>query len=589
MSHGQLCCQGLSSNPVTRPNPQTDESRGADCVGLCLSFEKLSCLGWILQRDCTTVRLRVIRRDKTCPHFQNLYPEVCAVLTGEFAWSSSPTSCRFVSRKNMWCVEEIGNMGELVRSEEYKSFRSSVPQRKVGVTDLFAFANWVQARQQHFAPLLHLCDCSNFSLADHCWRWWRESLDSVRRRAEDDPVSNRFPSPSQWESWRVLQTNYRSFNSWIQSYSGECHDYHSTLVTKSETSVDWEGTIKLLNLRKFALSLQVEYPVYWNLKEFAEGLRKLLDHLNLDKVERSFWLSVCGLLAEYVLTRLCWEKTQDWLDVSVFRCICLVLRWVGTSAKSSLNTLTPHLEFTHWCCATRLSTPLFFNKLALPQRECFQGPKKDKTISDYELQAVKVGMFPVQSQPIMTCRSQVLAYASDYVEENGDGKLRQRLRGHWNSRLDRLHGHFSECSVFPQQNLVFWIESPHSVLTSYDSLSSLTVWANRNLPRASLWTAWTPTSNRRSSPTLISPSSTWVSLKRRRLVSSWVRSHSRLCNTRSTYSGKQGTKWDRSGAGVSFRCRLRQSSQKLNVWTFAIFPAGQRWVCLIAVGEGGDV
>lgn len=31
-------------------------------------------------------------------------------------------------------------------------------------------------------------------------------------------------------------------------------------------------------------SPQLQYPVYWDLLEFCDGFRKLLDHLHLDKV-----------------------------------------------------------------------------------------------------------------------------------------------------------------------------------------------------------------------------------------------------------------------------------------------------------------
>ena len=30
--------------------------------------------------------------------------------------------------------------------------------------------------------------------------------------------------------------------------------------------------------------LQLDYPVYWTMKEFCEGLKRLLDNLQLDKV-----------------------------------------------------------------------------------------------------------------------------------------------------------------------------------------------------------------------------------------------------------------------------------------------------------------
>lgn len=33
---------------------------------------------------------------------------------------------------------------------------------------------------------------------------------------------------------------------------------------------------------------QLQYPVYWDLLEFCDGFRKLLDHLQLDKVPAWF-------------------------------------------------------------------------------------------------------------------------------------------------------------------------------------------------------------------------------------------------------------------------------------------------------------
>ncbi|KAK6188833.1 hypothetical protein SNE40_004931 [Patella caerulea] len=43
--------------------------------------------------------------------------------------------------------------------------------------------------------------------------------------------------------------------------------------------------------------ISVEYPVYWTMKEFCEGFRKLLDHLQLDKVH-IFGASLGGFLAQ---------------------------------------------------------------------------------------------------------------------------------------------------------------------------------------------------------------------------------------------------------------------------------------------------
>ncbi|XP_035827852.1 maspardin isoform X2 [Aplysia californica] len=41
----------------------------------------------------------------------------------------------------------------------------------------------------------------------------------------------------------------------------------------------------------------IEYPIYWTMKEFVEGFRKLLDHLSLDKVH-IFGASLGGFLAQ---------------------------------------------------------------------------------------------------------------------------------------------------------------------------------------------------------------------------------------------------------------------------------------------------
>ena len=68
----------------------------------------------------------------------------------------------------------------------------------------------------------------------------------------------------------------------------------------------WNNLLSFLNYCKYSYHLpisirnplQVEYPVYWNLKEFSEGFRKLLDHLNLDKASCDLiycYLGVCNI------------------------------------------------------------------------------------------------------------------------------------------------------------------------------------------------------------------------------------------------------------------------------------------------------
>ncbi|MEQ2234277.1 Maspardin, partial [Ilyodon furcidens] len=46
--------------------------------------------------------------------------------------------------------------------------------------------------------------------------------------------------------------------------------------------------------------ISLQYPVYWDLMEFCDGFRKLLDHLQLDKVQvcpfRSLNTHLCSLM-----------------------------------------------------------------------------------------------------------------------------------------------------------------------------------------------------------------------------------------------------------------------------------------------------
>ena len=42
----------------------------------------------------------------------------------------------------------------------------------------------------------------------------------------------------------------------------------------------------------------MEYPVYWTMREFCEGFKRLLDHLQLDKV------STCNVLLKYEIRRV---------------------------------------------------------------------------------------------------------------------------------------------------------------------------------------------------------------------------------------------------------------------------------------------
>lgn len=63
------------------------------------------------------------------------------------------------------------------------------------------------------------------------------------------------------------------------------------------------GTADVFYKQVLALSavgfrvISVEYPVYWTMREFCEGFRKLLDHLQLDKIH-IFGTSLGGFLAQ---------------------------------------------------------------------------------------------------------------------------------------------------------------------------------------------------------------------------------------------------------------------------------------------------
>lgn len=92
------------------------------------------------------------------------------------------------------------------------------------------------------------------------------------------------------------------FHSSIKSFHA-CR-FHINVV--NIPSKYWNNLLSFLNHCKYSYHLpisiraplQVEYPVYWNLKEFSEGFRKLLDHLNLDKASCDLihcYLGACSI------------------------------------------------------------------------------------------------------------------------------------------------------------------------------------------------------------------------------------------------------------------------------------------------------
>lgn len=65
--------------------------------------------------------------------------------------------------------------------------------------------------------------------------------------------------------------------------AGATESSQSVWVFKRLISTVWSMYGTCSNLR-YLLSFQLQYPVYWDLMEFCDGFRKLLDHLQLDKV-----------------------------------------------------------------------------------------------------------------------------------------------------------------------------------------------------------------------------------------------------------------------------------------------------------------
>ena len=51
-----------------------------------------------------------------------------------------------------------------------------------------------------------------------------------------------------------------------------------------------KGEITFIECYLFFINFQVDYPVYWTLKEICDGFQKLLDHLQLDKA--SIWYQI---------------------------------------------------------------------------------------------------------------------------------------------------------------------------------------------------------------------------------------------------------------------------------------------------------
>ena len=77
--------------------------------------------------------------------------------------------------------------------------------------------------------------------------------------------------------------------------------------------------------------VQVEYPVYWNMREFCEGFKRLLDALQLDKVSHMFYSHIyCEII-----------NIQDVLNHAPFMCACYIyiLYVIECELKTSLNIL----------------------------------------------------------------------------------------------------------------------------------------------------------------------------------------------------------------------------------------------------------
>ncbi|KAK3601460.1 hypothetical protein CHS0354_033594 [Potamilus streckersoni] len=116
-------------------------------------------------------------------------------------------------------------MGDLQKSQDYQSFRSSVPQKKLIVDD-------------------------------------------------DDK--------KEWKLYDAGPRNVRCPIVCLPPASGTADVFFKQILALSS---------------KGYRVISVEYPVYWTMKEFLEGFRKLLDHLQIDKVH-IFGASLGGFLAQ---------------------------------------------------------------------------------------------------------------------------------------------------------------------------------------------------------------------------------------------------------------------------------------------------
>ena len=111
---------------------------------------------------------------------------------------------------------------------------------------------------------------------------------------------------------------------------------------------------------------QLEYPVYWTLKEWCEGFRKLLDHMQLDKVHSrdhfvyapSQWETTlqCNVVSHWLGALTKWSL---YIDISCSQ----VLSWQAFSSNSTTislirRTQSPNINVSRLVLQLSLPNPL---------------------------------------------------------------------------------------------------------------------------------------------------------------------------------------------------------------------------------------
>lgn len=147
----------------------------------------------------------------------------------------------------------MGSTNELLHCQEYLSFRSSIPLRRIVVdsdtSKVFKHVDYItRAIVSHGHPFL--------------------GLENLRLGSKMHQNTLNLSSSGQWHRRRLFQAGASAS---CQGHTSHCCE----LLTQEPRSTF---------IHEHWHFLQAEQPAYWTVKEWCEGFKKLLDHLGLSKV-----------------------------------------------------------------------------------------------------------------------------------------------------------------------------------------------------------------------------------------------------------------------------------------------------------------